>query len=100
MLFANLLKKRQARKKQHQNMQALRARISRNQETVYRTLVLLRKPSNGREVAAELGWDSASVTNRLAELTHKERIQIAFRKRGLDGIWRNYYIVKKNPRTF
>jgi len=96
MFFTKLLQKRQATKRSRENMQAVNNRISRNQELVYRALVALNRPSNLREIAAKLGWDSGSVGNRLTELTRKGRIQIAYRKKGLDSMWRNYYRVSRH----
>jgi DNA-binding MarR family transcriptional regulator len=86
----NLFKR--AKSQKADDMEVIRRRISKNQEMVYRAVVTVDRPCNGRTVADQLGWDSASVTNRLAELVRKGRIVIHHRKRGLDGIWRNYYV--------
>jgi len=83
------------RKHKKQNMKVINERISRNQESVFKAVKEIGYPASGRSVAAYLGWDSASVTNRLSELHKKERIRIAYRKQGLDKIWRNYYVVKE-----
>lgn len=92
----NILRKLFNRIKRSQaadNMKAVRNRISRNQQAVYEAVVAIGSPCTGRRVAQFLGWDSASVTNRLAELSRKGRIQVAYRKRSLDdGMWRNYYV--------
>lgn len=76
-----------------ENIEVVRRRIAQNQEAVYNAVRELNTPCTGRMVAKHLEWDSASVTNRLSELNKKGRIKIAYNKRGLDGIWRHYYIV-------
>jgi predicted transcriptional regulator len=78
-----------------EDMRALRKRLNKNQHLVFGAVTAQHRPVKAREVADWLGWDSASVTNRLSELVKKRRIQVAYRKQGLDGIWRNYYIVKR-----
>lgn len=78
---------------QHENMIIINARIGKNQETVYQAVKAIGRPINGRVVAAHLKWDSASCTNRLSELCKKGRLKVAYRKKGLDKLWRNYYIV-------
>lgn len=60
---------------------------------VYKAVGEIGHPCSGREVSAHLQWDSASVTNRLAELVKKGRLKVAFRLRSTDGIWRNFYVV-------
>jgi Mn-dependent DtxR family transcriptional regulator len=73
-------------------------RLTENEEAVLAAVraasELLSRPVNGREVARQLKWDSASVTNRLSELTKKGKLKIAYRKKGLDGLWRNYYVTR------
>jgi DNA-binding MarR family transcriptional regulator len=94
-MLLNFLKQRQQAKQQRrENVEAAKRKMAHNQEMVFQALKQLNMPSNGRAVARKLGWDSSSVTNRLAELTRKGRIKVAFRKKGLDGIWRNFYQVK------
>lgn len=70
-----------------------RSRKARSQQAVYMALVQLNRPVSGSMVARHLGWDSASVTNRLAELCKKGAIKVDYRKKGLDGRWRNFYAV-------
>jgi len=84
----------QKRKTQRENFQIVKKRIAQSQQAVYEAVLELNRPVTGREVARHLHWDSASVTNRLAELTKKGRIRVAYKKRGMDGIWRRYYKVK------
>lgn len=88
--LSNLFKRNKSRAAE--TMEAVNQRISRNQEQVYRAVVTIGRPCNGRMVSDYLGWDSASVTNRLAELCKKGRLAVHHRKRGLDGIWRNFYV--------
>lgn len=76
-------------------MKIVEGRKSKSQEQVYEAAKQLNTPCNGRMVATFLGWDSASVTNRLSELVKKDRLKVAYRKRGLDGMWRKYYVVNK-----
>lgn len=83
------------RKQKRENMKALKKRLNRNQQKVYWAVQALNRPVKAREVAEWLSWDSASVTNRLSELVKKRRIRVAYRKQGLDGIWRQYYVIKK-----
>lgn len=89
------LKRSNKEQEQKDNIEVIRKRINRNQETVYKAVEEINRPVNGMAVAKHLGWDSASVTNRLAELTKKGRLKVAYNKRGLDGIWRRYYIVNE-----
>lgn len=83
------------KKQKQDNMEAVNKKLAKNQESVYKAVEQLNQPVTGRAVATFLGWDSASVTNRLAELTKKGRLKIAYNKRGLDGKWRHFYVV--NP---
>jgi hypothetical protein len=90
-----IFKKRKLQKQQKENMEIVQLHKSENQEKVFEAVSELNdqliRAVNGREVAAHLKWDSASVTNRLAELTKKHQLKVAYRKKGLDGIWRNFY---------
>ncbi len=86
---------RSSKQQQADNMKVVNKRKPRNQEMVYNAVREIKHPCTGREVAARLGFDSASVTNRLAELVKKGRLKVAFRLRSADGIWRNFYIVDK-----
>lgn len=92
MNFLKNLFKRKERSQAADNMEVIRSRLARNQQTVYEAVVAIAMPCRGRDVSDFLGWDSASVTNRLAELARKGQVKVAYRKRGLDGIWRNYYV--------
>ena len=87
----NLFKRN--KKPEADNMAVVKRRLARNQEAVFRAVLAINRPCTGRMVSDQMGWDSASVTNRLAELHHKGRIQVAYRKKGLDGMWRQYYVV-------
>lgn len=89
--------KRTPSKKQRdrETMEAVNQHINRSQEQVYKAVALLHRPCNGRMVSSFMGVDSATVTPRLAELVKKGRIKIDHRKKGLDGVWRNYYITAK-----
>lgn len=91
-LLKNLFPKT-TKQMQHENMMVINSRKSKNQEAVYQAVKAIGQPINGRVVAAHLGYDSASVTNRLSELCKKGRLKVAYRKQGLDKMWRNYYIV-------
>jgi predicted HTH transcriptional regulator len=77
------------------NLKAVQTTLARNQESVFKAVKELDRPSSGRMVSAHLKWDSASVTNRLAELTKKGRLKVAFVQRGLDGKYRQYYVVNE-----
>lgn len=81
------------KKLEAENTARINSRKARNQEMVFKAVQELARPVNGRTVAAHLGFDSASVTNRLAELRKKGRIKVAYRKKGLDGVWRQFYVV-------
>lgn len=87
--------KSKKRKIYEDNMRMINQRKSERQKKVYAAVRELNRPVTGRMVAAHLGWDSASVTNRLAELTKKGHLSIAYRKKGLDGVTRNFYEVKR-----
>lgn len=78
---------------QYENMKVVNLTKTANQEKVYQAVKSIGQPINGRVVAAHMGYDSASVTNRLSELCKKSRLKVAYRKQGPDGMWRNYYVV-------
>lgn len=83
---------------QRENAKAIRAKLNENQDAVFKAVKELARPVNGRQVARHLNWDSASVTPRLAELVKKGRLIVAFPQKGLDGIWRKYYVVVKDKK--
>jgi hypothetical protein len=82
-------------RQQAENMKVINSKKAKNQEAVFKAVEALNVPSTGKMVSVYLGWDSASVTNRLSELCKKGRLKIAYNKRGLDGIWRHYYVVNE-----
>lgn len=89
MNLLHLFKRKQA----IDTVDSAKRRIARSQEAVYKAVLDINHPINGLAVAHYMVTDSASVTNRLAELTKKGRLKVAYRKRGLDGIYRNFYVV-------
>lgn len=84
------------KKKEAESMAVIRQRIGRSQEAVYKAIEEIGRPVNGLAIARHMNVDSAGVTPRLAELTRKGRIKIAYRKRGLDRLWRNFYVVSND----
>jgi len=94
MLGLGLFKSKE-RTQHENNMRLINQRRSERQKEVYEAVAVLNRPVTGRMVATYLGWDSASVTNRLAELVRKNQLEIAYRKKGLDGLWRQYYKVAR-----
>ena len=89
--YRHPLKQKQTR----QQAKDAKKKINMNQQAVYEALKAQQYPINGLALARAMGWDSASVTNRLAELVKKGRIDVAYNKKGLDGKWRKYYRVGK-----
>jgi len=87
--------KRQKKNFAKENFKAVSVHISERQQAVFQAVEELGFPVNARTVARYLKWDTSSVCNRLFELTQKNRLQIAYRKKGLDGIYRKYYEVSK-----
>lgn len=83
------------RRKQIDTVDTVQRSISRSRESVYKAVLDIGRPVNGLAVANYMHTDSASVTNRLSELTKEERLRIAYRKRGLDRRWRNFYSVNQ-----
>lgn len=78
-----------------QDMQIIRKRRARSQEAVYQAVKQLNRPVNGMTVAQHMHYDSASVTPRLSELVKKGRLKVGYVKKGLDGIYRRYYVVNE-----
>lgn len=87
----NFLKRKEQDAK---NLKVVNKRRPRNQQSVYEAVKEIGKPCTGRMVAEHLSWDSASVTNRLAEITRKGWIRVAYRMRCADGMYRNFYVAK------
>lgn len=78
------------------DMQAIRARVARSQEAVYKAVTEINHPVNGLAVARYMHTDSASITPRLTELTRKGKLKVAFEKRDLgDGRWRKFYVANQ-----
>jgi DNA-binding MarR family transcriptional regulator len=86
--------KRKQINQQRENYKRVKQKLSENQDAVYTAVALIGYPCTGRQVARFLGWDSASVTPRLAELVKKDRIYVADVKRGLDKKYRKLYATK------
>lgn len=87
---------KRSQKKQRQidyakETELLRRHRAEMRSRVYSAVTMIGKPCSMRMVAAHMQIDSGSVSPRLAELRKKNLITIAYRKRGLDGVWRNYY---------
>lgn len=94
MGFLRLFKRRQMSKKQgHDSTEAVKRRLSIHQEGVYKAVKEIGRPVNGLAIAQYMHVDSASVTPRLAELVKKNRLRVHHTKRGLDGIYRRFYVV-------
>jgi hypothetical protein len=77
------------------NMEVVHKRVARNQEAVYRAVERLKHPVTCRTISRYMDTDSACVSPRLTELVRKGRLAIAYRKQGLDHIWRAYYVIAK-----
>lgn len=75
------------------DMKTIRARVARSQEQVYKAVGEINHPVNGLAIARYMHVDSASITPRLAELTKKGKLKVAFTKHGLDGRIRKFYVV-------
>lgn len=91
MLGLGIFRKRKNRKQAKQIPQEVQ--ISRNQEIVFEAVAELGRPVTGKQVARFLSWDSASVTNRLAELEKIGRLSVPYRLKGADRRWRKFYTV-------
>lgn len=97
----NIFKRNAEKKHKAETMKAVNAKLAQNQESVYQAVKDIDRPVNGLRVARALGWDSSSVTNRIAELVKKGRLKVAYNKRGLDGKWRRFYVINEgNQREF
>lgn len=77
------------------DMVAIRKQIARSQESVFKAVYEINKPVNGLAIARYMHVDSASITPRLAELTKKGKLKVAYTKHGLDGRVRRFYEVAK-----
>jgi hypothetical protein len=93
MNLLNMFKRKQTTTKT--DMQAIRARVARSQEQVYKAVGEINHPVNGLAIARYMHVDSASITPRLAELTRKGKLRVAFTKHGLDGRIRKFYVVAR-----
>lgn len=91
-------KRKQTRKQRHENMAAVKADLAKKEEAVYSAVKRLNRPVTAQEVARFMGVDSAGVFPRLTKLGRKGRVNIPFKKKGLDGIWRAYYTAAKEKK--
>jgi hypothetical protein len=84
---------------QKETMEAVNKTRAFNQESVFRAVEQIKYPCNGLAIARHLNFDSARVTPRLSDLVKKGRLLVKYRKRGLDGKWRNFYVVNPDYRV-